>query len=106
LAFGARGKGGKGAAAAHYEPDTTGKVTDDTVVINLTRENGPGSLAHEWFHAIDNYFARMRGEKEGALTENPHYRGEGVRPEMVAAFKGVMDAINASGMPKRSAPLD
>jgi len=50
IAFGARGKG---AAAAHYEPGN--------VVINLTKTNGAGSLAHEWFHALDNYFAKKRG---------------------------------------------
>jgi hypothetical protein len=47
IAFGARGKGGIGAAAAHYEK---GKR-----VINLTKFKGGGSLAHEWFHALDNY---------------------------------------------------
>jgi len=55
LAFGARGRGGKGAAAAHYEPDQ--------VVINLTKTNGAGSLAHEWFHAIDNHLARGAGAR-------------------------------------------
>ncbi len=48
LAFGARGKGGKGAPAAHYEPFYN--------VINLTRPHGAGSLAHEWFHALDHNF--------------------------------------------------
>lgn len=43
LAFGARGKG---KAAAHYEPDHR--------VINLTKPNGAGCLAHEWFHAWDH----------------------------------------------------
>lgn len=55
LAFGARGRGGKGAAAAHYEPDQ--------VVINLTKTNGAGSLAHEWFHALDNRLARAAGAR-------------------------------------------
>jgi hypothetical protein len=55
LAFGARGRGGKGAAAAHYEPDQ--------VVINLTKTNGAGSLAHEWFHALDNHLARSAGAR-------------------------------------------
>lgn len=45
LAFGARGKGGRNAAAAHFEPDTN--------VINLTKSSGAGSLAHEWWHALD-----------------------------------------------------
>ena len=42
LALGARGKG---KAMAHYEPTLN--------VINLTREKGAGSLAHEWAHALD-----------------------------------------------------
>jgi hypothetical protein len=51
LAFGARGKGGKDPASAHFEPDE--------FVINLTKTKGAGSLAHEWFHALDNM--PMRG---------------------------------------------
>lgn len=52
LAFGARGRGGKGAAAAHYEPFYN--------VINLTRPRGAGCLAHEWFHALDHNFVANR----------------------------------------------
>lgn len=44
LAFGARGSG---RAAAHYEPGLK--------VINITRKNGVGTLAHEWGHALDDY---------------------------------------------------
>lgn len=43
MAFGARGKAG---AVAHYEPAQK--------IINLTRYNGFGSLAHEWGHFFDN----------------------------------------------------
>lgn len=46
FAFGARGHS---KAAAHYEPAR--------VVINLTKKNGAGCMAHEWFHAVDNYAA-------------------------------------------------
>lgn len=106
LAFGARGVGGKNPAAAHYERDTTGAVTPNRVVINLTRKNGAGSLAHEWFHAVDNYFARMRGEKAGMLTESYANRGEGVRPEMVTAFKQLVTTIQLSGVKERSKQLD
>ncbi len=49
LAFGARGHGLSG-ARAHYEPTRP--------VINLTKENGAGSLAHEWMHALDHYLWR------------------------------------------------
>lgn len=45
IAFGSRGKG---SARAHYEPLRQ--------VINLTRMKGAGSLAHEWFHALDHYY--------------------------------------------------
>ena len=31
------------------------------LVINLTKTRGAGTFAHEWFHALDNYFQRKRG---------------------------------------------
>lgn len=55
IAFGARGRGGK--AAAHYEPDRK--------VINLTKFNGAGSLAHEWGHALDDYMRSLFSETPG-----------------------------------------
>ncbi len=54
LAIGARGKGN---ALAHYEPMTK--------VINLTRNGGVGSLAHEWGHALDNYLAGGNVDTKG-----------------------------------------
>lgn len=57
LLFGCNGRGGK--AAAHYETAN--------VVINLTKRKGAGSLAHEWFHAVDHYFSRMESENTLAL---------------------------------------
>lgn len=108
LAFGARGSGGKNAASAHFETDRT--------VINLTKTAGAGSLGHEWWHALDNYFARMRNEKDGFLTERPRatmvkesgmYRpDESIRTEMLGAFSEVVREINKSGMPSRAKALD
>lgn len=111
LAFGARGgrkTSGGVAAAAHYEPDH--------VAINLTKTKGAGSLAHEWFHAMDNYFSRMRGEGESYVTERPYpyTRIEGgrnvpdarVRVEMLEAFNRIMQAVKRSGLPRRAATLD
>lgn len=65
FAFGANGRG---KAMAHYEPGE--------VVINLTKTKGAGSLAHEWFHALDNYFQKKRDtlpttEKGNFITHNP-----------------------------------
>lgn len=50
LGFGSRGQGW---ASAHYEPGS--------LVINLTKTRGAGTLAHELFHAFDHYFGRARG---------------------------------------------
>lgn len=50
LAFGARGHG---KAAAHYEPGRR--------VINLTKTQGAGCLAHEWFHAWDHVAGEAAG---------------------------------------------
>lgn len=47
IAFGSRGRGGRNAAAAHYEPMRT--------VTNLTKPAGEGCLSHEWGHALDHY---------------------------------------------------
>lgn len=98
LAFGARGQGGRRAAAAHFEPDT--------IVINLTKGAGAGSLAHEWWHSLDNYFSRMRGRPTEYVTSAPNSRGEGVRPEMLRAFTRVMNTIHESGLKSRSQALD
>lgn len=100
LAFGARGKGGKRAAAAHYEPDR--------VVINLTRKMGPGSLAHEWWHALDNYFSRRRGKKMGYMTESPYGITDftKIRKAMWEAFWAIDDAYKKTDIVKRSKELD
>ncbi len=57
IAFGARGSGN---AAAHYEPLRK--------VINLTKMHGAGSLAHEWWHGLDDYLGVKMGAK-GFLSE-------------------------------------
>lgn len=116
LAFGARGKGGKNAAAAHYEPGA--------VAINLTKGNGAGSLAHEWFHSLDNYFGQNDVAKDGDVGSGGEYMTERhrkvkqwngkeyasvehpVRQEVYDAFKGVMKAINKSDMVDRARRLD
>ncbi|MBA0182722.1 hypothetical protein H0261_03120 [Pectobacterium versatile] len=116
LAFGARGRGGQNSAKAHYEPDQ--------VAINLTKGKGAGSLAHEWFHALDNYFGQAdqrgfenKGRGDSFMTPSKrrnHVLQNGkfvpathpVRQEVYDAFKGTMQAINNSGMVERSQTLD
>lgn len=108
LAFGARGQGGIDPALAHYE---SGKV-----VINLTKKNGAGSLGHEWWHALDNYFSRMRSKVGDFTTEalDVSLAGRGsefiantaVRKEMVQAFGEVVKAIRQTALKARSSKLD
>ena len=66
LAFGARGNS---KASAHYEHGET--------VINLTKIKGAGSLGHEWWHALDNYFGR-KSNKDAMATNGAT---ENIRPE-------------------------
>jgi len=66
IAFGSRGRAG---AAAHYEPDRK--------VFNLTKMNGAGSTAHEWFHALEDYLGADGKKLESfndlkrSLVKNP-----------------------------------
>lgn len=60
IAFGSRGRAN---TAAHYEPLRH--------VINLTKMKGAGSLAHEWFHALDFYIGELKGSTK-AITEDKY----------------------------------
>lgn len=104
LAFGARGNG-LNSARAHYELERA--------VINLTKERGAGSLAHEWFHALDHYFGRQDGkasaewvvqkdgtrmlkvgEPEATMASGGFQRNNsGVRPELRAAYETLLKTM-------------
>lgn len=100
LAIGARGRGG---ALAHYEPATK--------VINLTRKNGVGSLAHEWGHFFDHHAegTSYKGDKLFSQNYRPaieHYKDEDGtwkkrRKEdagpMQAAYTDLFEAMSSSG---------
>lgn len=83
ICFGSRGHGGK--AAAHYEPGRN--------VINLTRKYGAGSLAHEWFHALDY---SLGGD---AATKNPKLCQSGYT---MAAIGTLTQTLSDSQMAKDS----
>lgn len=108
LAFGSRGHGLSG-AAAHYERNYG--------VINLTKMQGAGHLAHEWFHAADHYFGRQdtkaSSEKEKnergdlvykAKAPSQDYASHGfrmtgsqVRPEVRSAYKTLIRTMLQKG---------
>jgi predicted ABC-type ATPase len=86
LALGARGHG---KALAHYESRTK--------AINITKEGGGGSLAHEWGHFLDNILAQVSHEgngghssfaSHGAGAQGPH-----MPPEVASAMKEVRAAM-------------
>ena len=104
MAFGARGSG---KYAAHYEPGQ--------IVINITKTRGAGSLAHEWFHAVDNYFERARGNKHDFITDSAggkiyrHGKKETdskLRIEVLQAFADLNKAIEGTTLYRRSKKLD
>lgn len=95
LAFGARGTGGINAASAHYEPSQ--------IVMNLTKRAGPGSLAHEWFHGLDNAIARRAGKRLSFATDS----GYGVSDPLSKAFsQAVTEIIKSTNVGERSVKAD
>jgi hypothetical protein len=98
LAIGAQGSGKH---AAHFMPGMN--------EINITRTRGSGALAHEWAHAFDHYFGRLAGfEASDApfLTEHAKTGVPGVRPEIAAAFKTIVTAMQRKPMsPEYAAKL-
>ncbi|KPY55724.1 LPD1 domain-containing protein [Pseudomonas amygdali] len=74
IAFGSRGSGGKSAALAHFEPAR--------MVINLTRLRGAGSVAHEWWHALDFHLGAKKG-----FASVQHARTNSVMGELTQAMK-------------------
>lgn len=104
IAFGSRGIA---AASAHFEPLRA--------VINLTRMNGAGSLAHEWAHALDNYFGLQAANKNYAKDKNGEliagrvfksesdlsYIQNGMRDELRRIFENIVKSTQ-----KKKAPQD
>ncbi len=88
IAFGSRGSG---RANAHYE--------SNNVVINLTKTRGAGSLAHEWWHALDNYFARQAKVPAGFVTSDKRLA---MREQLRQAFDDLIDDVAKSDYNTRS----
>lgn len=86
IAFGARGSG---SAAAHFEPIAN--------VINLTKVNGGGALAHEWAHALDcnlySFSHRFKNGKRAFLSGSTP--GDYLPGEVSRAFRKLMNALKS-----------
>lgn len=83
LAFGARGSS---TAVAHYEPSLN--------VINLTRHRGPGSLAHEWFHALDHRLGKS-ADLQYASEFNSHWQRSNAPNSKVALCRQLEAIVRA-----------
>jgi P-loop containing NTP hydrolase pore-1/C-terminal domain on Strawberry notch homologue/Large polyvalent protein-associated domain 1 len=103
FAIGARGRGAK--AAAHFEPSNN--------VINLTKTMGHGTVAHEWFHALDhNSGALQEGENNGmarhaveslAETLQQAYSAEKARDYVLGELRNASSSKNRNMPPKMAA---
>lgn len=86
MAFGARGQGAKGwaegAAAAHYESIHR--------VINITKMAGGGSLAHEWFHFMDNVLSEAASGKPAGADSYATEHAADLPPELGAAARDLV----------------
>ena len=96
----ANAAGGKNAPLAHYEPSN--------VVINLTKNKGAGSLGHEFFHALDNYFSKkIFATNNSMVTEQ--IKNNAIFEEDDAALVGfqmLKKTLSNTELVKRSEKLD
>ena len=113
------GASGVGRYSAHY------RLND--VSINLTRKKGDGSLAHEWWHALDHYFMRAhagmnmehasnhtqsriapssaRRTEDGGLQYDYQHSTPGMNEDAGRAFAELVHAIKRSKYADRSAAM-
>lgn len=113
------GASGVGRYSAHYRPAD--------VSINLTRKKGDGSLAHEWWHALDHYFMRAhagmnmelasnhtqsriapnsaRRTEDGGFQYDYQYSTPGMNEDAGRAFAELVHAIQRSRYAERSTAM-
>ena len=94
-AFGSRGVG---KALAHYEPARR--------VVNLTKKKGNGCVAHEWFHALDNYMMIKEGKPSLMAVSDCYAYGYTEKSPIFEAAKALKNALLKSDMYTRSRRID
>lgn len=83
LAFGAQGRSH---AAGHFIPEYN--------EINLTRKSGAGSLAHEWWHALDYYFGDQSKGKDFSGTPALTLKAQGfLREDIYNALSEIREQM-------------
>lgn len=94
-AFGSRGVG---RAAAHYESARR--------VVNLTKRSGNGCVAHEWFHALDNYLMIEEGRPHFFAVDNHSAYGGTEKSQIQEAARLLKVELLNSQMKRRSDKID
>ena len=94
-AFGSRGVG---RAAAHYESARR--------VVNLTKRSGNGCVAHEWFHALDNYLMIEAGRPSLFMVNDHHAYGNSEKSQLQESARLLKVALLNSEMKRRSDRID
>ncbi|ASP37493.1 hypothetical protein CHH28_01860 [Bacterioplanes sanyensis] len=95
------GTGGRPGVAAHYEPATR--------TFALAKNAGGGSLAHEWFHALDHYLSgKLFAAGPNRFASHLSYLGQTpvVRHPLALDWQQCMDQIFDRTAPLLSASLD
>ncbi|SDJ60258.1 CLCA_X family protein [Microbulbifer yueqingensis] len=102
------GKGGRRGISAHYHPASR--------TFSLAKNAGPGSIAHEWFHALDHYLAdkAFSDARPGMFASEAWLRDATPVPHtlndyLFACFRAVMldeDGENPSELFRVSARMD
>ena len=62
------GKGGRPGVAAHYSPQER--------CFSLAKNAGPGSIAHEWFHALDHYLGSQAFQLLPSFDQGLNYQSK------------------------------
>ena len=86
------GTGGQPGVAAHYEPARR--------CLALAKNAGPGSLAHEWFHALDHYLAdkAFSGVATGTFASRAWIdNAEPIHHPLNGLLRGCFHAVILSG---------
>ena len=94
-AFGSRGVG---KFAAHYESGHR--------VVNLTKRSGNGCVAHEWFHALDNYLMIEAGRPSLFMVNDHHAYGNSEKSQLQESARLLKVELLNSQMKRRSDKID
>jgi hypothetical protein len=62
------GRGGRPGVAAHYSPHER--------CFSLAKNAGPGSIAHEWFHALDHYLGSQAFQTLPSFDQGLNYQSK------------------------------